>query len=262
MKVAVLGLGEAGSLIAADLASGGDEVHGYDPAGVDAPQGVTVHTAPSTAVSGCGLVLALTPGSRAREALAAVVDHLEHESVYADLSTGAPALKAEMASMAAHRGVLFADVALMAPVPGRGLTAPALVSGTGAERYAELTNGLGGNVVVVGPEAGEAATRKLLRSVVMKGLAAVLIESMEAGRSAGKGDWLWDHLVDELSTLDEQMLRRLLHDTPLHAGRRLDEMEAARDMLLELGVSPVMTTATIAHLRRLVHPFSRADPGL
>jgi hypothetical protein len=39
-------------------------------------------------------------------------------------------------------------------------------------------------------------------------------------------------------------------------------MEAARDMLLELGVSPVMTTATIAHLRRLVHPFSRADPGL
>jgi 3-hydroxyisobutyrate dehydrogenase-like beta-hydroxyacid dehydrogenase len=252
MKVAVLGLGEAGSRIAADLARAGDEVHGYDPADATAPDGVTLQHEPAATVVGCDLVLALTPGSDAREALTSVLEALAERAVYADLSTGAPAAKVGLAEMLAGRNALFADVALMAPVPGRGLATPTLVSGPGAVRYAELINERGGKVEVVGAEAGEAATRKLLRSVVMKGVAAILIESMEAAGKAGKAEWFWGHIVDELTTLDEAMLRRLLHDTAPHARRRVDEMEAARDLLLEMGVSPTMTTATIAHLQRLV----------
>jgi 3-hydroxyisobutyrate dehydrogenase-like beta-hydroxyacid dehydrogenase len=248
----VLGLGEAGSLIAADLARAGDEVHGYDPADLPAPDGVTLHHEPAATAVGCGLVLAVTPGSGAREALAGVLETLAEQAVYADLSTGAPAAKVRLAEMLAGRDTLFADVALMAPVPGRGLATPALVSGPGAARYAELINDRGGKVDVVGAEAGEAATRKLLRSVVMKGLAAILIESMEAAGNAGKAEWFWGHIVDELTAVDEAMLRRLQHDTAPHASRRVDEMEAARDLLLDLGVSPTMTTATIAHLQRLV----------
>jgi hypothetical protein len=94
--------------------------------------------------------------------------------------------------------------------------------------------------------------RKLLRSVVMKGLAALLIESMEAARHAGKAEWLWDHLIAELTSLDAAMLRRLLLDTAPHAGRRLDEMKAAEELLVELAVPAHMTTATIAHLERLL----------
>jgi 3-hydroxyisobutyrate dehydrogenase-like beta-hydroxyacid dehydrogenase len=172
MRIAVLGLGEAGSLIASDLARAGDEVHGYDRAEVSTPEGVIVHPEPTAAVSGCDLVLALTPGSEARGALARVLDSLVGPTVYADLSTAAPTLKADLAGMVAARGARFADVALMSPVPGRGLATPALVSGDGSEWYAAEINRRGGNVVVVGPEAGEAATRKLLRSVLMKGLAA------------------------------------------------------------------------------------------
>jgi 3-hydroxyisobutyrate dehydrogenase-like beta-hydroxyacid dehydrogenase len=252
VKVAILGLGEAGSVIAADLARAGDEVHGYDPVDVAAPEGVTVHAAPVPTVIGCELVLALTPGSRAGAALAGVLDALEDRAVYADLSTGAPALKVDLAGRVAARGALFADVALMSPVPGRGITTPAIASGTGADRYADLINGRGGAVVVVGAQAGEAAIRKLLRSVVMKGLAAILIESMEAATGAGKEEWFWGHLVDELTDLDEGMLRRLLDDTSPHARRRVDEMEAARDLLVDLGVPPTMTSATISHLERLL----------
>jgi 3-hydroxyisobutyrate dehydrogenase-like beta-hydroxyacid dehydrogenase len=252
MKVAVLGLGEAGSSIAADLARAGDEVHGYDPADLPAADGVRLHHEPAATAVGCELVLAVTPGSGAREALSGVLEVLSDQAVYADLSTCAPAAKVALAEMLAGRDALFADVALMAPVPGRGLATPALVSGPGAGRYAEMINDRGGKVEVVGTEAGEAATRKLLRSVVMKGLAAILIESMEAAGNAGRSEWFWGHIVDELTTLDEAMLRRLLHDTAPHAGRRVDEMEAARDLLVDLGVSPTMTTATIAHLQRLV----------
>lgn len=118
--------------------------------------------------------------------------------------------------------------------------------------YAAEINRRGGSVVVVGPEAGEAATRKLLRSVVMKGLAAILIEGMEAAARADKDGWFWGHVVDQLTDLDEPMLRRLLLDTAPHAKRRVEEMEAARVLLLELGVPPTMTTATVANLRRLL----------
>jgi 3-hydroxyisobutyrate dehydrogenase-like beta-hydroxyacid dehydrogenase len=251
MKVAVLGLGEAGSLIAADLARSGDEVHAHDPAVAQAPEGVTLHLEAATTVGGCELVLAVTAGGAAKEALTGVIDSLENDPVYADLSTGAPALKIDLARKVAARGVLFADVALMAPVPGRGLATPALASGTGAERYADLINERGGKVEVVGALAGEAAARKLLRSIVMKGVAAVLIESMDAADEAGKTEWFWGHIVEALAGLDEPMLRRLVFDTAPHARRRIDEMEAARDLLVDLGISPTMTTATVAHLRRL-----------
>lgn len=251
MKVAVLGLGEAGSLFGSDLARAGDDVHGFDPAPVPTPDGVRRHQEPELAVDSCELVLALTAGSDARQALESVIGALDDGAVYADLSTCSPGLKRELSEATVSSRALFADVALMSPVPERGLAVPSLVSGNGAERYAGLVNARGGNAEIVGPEAGEAATRKLLRSVVMKGLAAILIESSEAAEIAGKGDWFWDHMVEQMTALDQAMLRRLVLDTSPHAVRRVDEMEAALALLAELGVKPTMTTATIDSLRRV-----------
>ncbi|MGZ4310454.1 MAG: NAD(P)-dependent oxidoreductase, partial [Gaiellaceae bacterium] len=57
-------------------------------------------------------------------------------------------------------------------VPASGLATPALASGAGAGRFAELFRPLGMPVEVVGPRPGDAAGLKLLRSVFMKGMAA------------------------------------------------------------------------------------------
>ncbi len=252
MKVAVLGLGEAGSVLAADLAHAGDEVYGYDPRRVSAPAGVNLMDTPDAAVAGCALVLAVVAASQADDVLAQVLGSLANGAIYADLSTASPGLKEALADKAAVRTAQFVDVALMAPVPGRGLTAPALASGSGAAQYAKLINARGGQVEVVGERAGQAAARKLLRSVVMKGLAALLIESTEAATRYGQGEWFWNHLVDQLGSIDETLMERLLVATASHAPRRLEEMEAARSLLTELGVPPFMTNATITHLRRLV----------
>jgi 3-hydroxyisobutyrate dehydrogenase-like beta-hydroxyacid dehydrogenase len=252
MKVAVLGLGEAGSVLAADLAHSGDEVHGYDPRPIPAPPGVNRLDTPDAAVAGCALVLAVVAASQADDALTQVLESLENGAIYADLSTASPGLKEALADRVAGRTALFVDVALMAPVPGRGLAAPALASGSGAAQYAKLINARGGQVEVVGERAGQAAARKLLRSVVMKGLAALLIESTEAATHYGQGEWFWNHLVDQLGSIDEALMERLLSATAIHAPRRLEEMEAARDLLTELGVPPFMTNATITHLRRLL----------
>ena len=108
---------------------------------------------------------------------------------------------------------------------------------------------LGMPVEVVGSEAGQAATRKPLRSVVMKGLAQLLIEALRAAEAAG---WLaaetWDQPAAQLSEVDEALLRRLVSGTPLHARRRLDEMEATVELLDELGADATMSQATTARL--------------
>jgi len=251
-RFAVLGLGEAGSAIAADLAAAeGVEVRGYDPADVAAPDGVQRHDDPAKAVADAAVVLAVTTAAHAAAALEEVVAALPPGAIYADLSTASPALERQLAATVAARssGAGFADVALMAPVPGRGLRTPALVSGPAAEAFAAVMAPLGMPVEVTSTQAGDAATRKLLRSVVMKGLAQLLIESLDAAEAAGLAAETWDHLVAQLTSVDEALVRRLVTDTRQHALRRLHEMEATIDLLDELGVDATMSRATAARLR-------------
>ena len=116
-------------------------------------------------------------------------------------------------------------------------------------------------VEVIGSEAGEAALRKLLRSVMMKGLAALLIEAMRAGHAAGVGDWLWRNMAQQLSVADGPLLARMVAGTKPHALRRLHEMEAARELLDDLGVDPLMTRSTIISLRRMLDEEVPELPG-
>ena len=78
----------------------------------------------------------------------------------------------------------------------------------------------------------------------MKGLAAVVIESMQAAEAAGLAGETWDNIVAQLTAADEAFVRRLVAGTARHAARRVHEMEAAAELLVELGVEPTMTAAT------------------
>jgi 3-hydroxyisobutyrate dehydrogenase-like beta-hydroxyacid dehydrogenase len=253
VRVVVFGLGEAGSPISADLARAGADVHGFDPAAVATPEGVRRHDDPKSAAADAELVIAVTASADSGQAMAQAWDVIGPGTQYADLATSNPTLKRALAARAAEGEVLFTDVALMAPVPGRGLATPALASGTGASRLAGAINPLGGRVDVIGVEAGAAAARKLIRSVVTKGLAGLVIESLAAARAAGQEEWAWNHIVELLTTTDEAFLRRLLEGTETHVGRRLAEMEATAEFLADLGVPADMTAGTIEHLRR-AHP--------
>jgi 3-hydroxyisobutyrate dehydrogenase-like beta-hydroxyacid dehydrogenase len=252
VKACVFGLGEAGSLIATDLAARGVEVHGYDPKPVPTPAGIVRHDDPRVAADGAGLVLAVTGAADAPVALAQALDSIPAGSVYADLATGSAGLKRDLAAQAVGAGLGFADVALMAPVAGRGLRTPALVSGPAAGKFVALLAPLGMPVEHAGEEPGAAATRKLLRSIVIKGLTAVVMESLRAAEAAGLAAETWDNIVASLSAADEAFVRRLVEGTPRHAARRVHEMEAAATLLEELGVPPTMTRATTQHLRQVV----------
>ena len=103
-------------------------------------------------------------------------------------------------------------------------------------------------VEVVSAEPGDAATMKLLRSVFMKGLAAAAIESVEAAEAAGHAEWLRGELA---AVIGEPLLERLLVGSRAHAARRVEEMEAAAELLRELGIEPRIATASAALLAGL-----------
>ncbi|WP_433152497.1 DUF1932 domain-containing protein [Actinomadura nitritigenes] len=247
--VAVLGLGEAGGAIARDLVAAGAAVRAYDPA-VAAPDGAVAAAGEADAAEGADLVLSVNSAHDAAAALRAGIPGAGG-AVWAEMNTASPGLKRELAAAAKAAGVRFADIAIMAPVPGRGLFTPMLASGDAAADAAAILTGLGASVEVMDAEAGAAATRKLLRSVFFKGLAASVVEALEAARAAGCEDWLRGNIVEELVAAGEPTVDRLVAGTHRHAVRRAAEMAAAADMLVELDVPPTMAAASRDLLRRL-----------
>src|ERR1700689_2605461 len=115
--IAVLGLGEAGSAIAADLVAAGVQVRGYDPA-VTPAEGITATAGEAEAARGADLVLSVNSAKAAVDALAAGLDGLRPDALWADLNTAAPGTKRQLAGVAEAAGVPFTDVPMMGPVPG------------------------------------------------------------------------------------------------------------------------------------------------
>lgn len=251
LRFAILGLGEAGSAIARDLVARDVVVVGYDPAPGKGVAGVHMMGSEAEAAAGADVVLSVNWARVALDVATRVAPVLKPGQIYADLNTASPKLKRALADVIAPTGALFVDVALMSPVPGRGLSTPSLASGPGAKNYAEVLIPLGGKVEVVGEEAGLAATRKLLRSVFFKGMAAAAMEALEAAKRLGLWNEVHDNIAKTLAEADESLALRLVEGSLRHAHRRWEEMMAAAELLEELGVEPLMTRAAAAHLAAL-----------
>jgi 3-hydroxyisobutyrate dehydrogenase-like beta-hydroxyacid dehydrogenase len=255
-RIALLGLGEAGSAIAAGLVGAGADVRGYDPR-VPAPRGVAPRRSEADAVRDADLVLSVNSSHDALTALTNALAALRPGTIWADLNTASPALKASLVDVAGE-AVAVVDVALMAPVPEKGVRTPMLVSGPAADRYAVIMAGFGAAVTIQPGPVGEAISRKLLRSVFYKGLAAAVVEALAAAEAAGCADWLHENISAELAGFDERTVDRLVDGTHRHARRRADEMAAATEQLDLLGVPPRISSAARDMLVELRdHPAGR-----
>jgi 3-hydroxyisobutyrate dehydrogenase-like beta-hydroxyacid dehydrogenase len=240
--IAVLGLGEAGGRFAADLVAAGAEVRGFDPQ-LGPPPGVTACTGDADACTGADLVISVNSAHDALDALTQSLPAVRSGTIWADFNTSAPGLKQELARVAGD-AVRVVDVAVMAPVPPTGLRTPLTVSGPASDDAAGMLRALGAHVEVIDGPVGQAATRKLLRSVFYKGLAAAVVEALEAARAAGLEEWLTGNIRSELERSNPATLDRLVSGSHTHAVRRREEMAAAADLLGELGVPPRIAAAS------------------
>lgn len=230
-KVAVIGLGEAGALYARGLRDAGFDVAGYDPfIQLDEP-GIAQSDSLADALAGVDLVITLVGAGAARKVTGDVLAHVAAGTLLADFNTGGPELKGKLAEAAAATGVRFVDVAVLAPVPRAGVRTPLMVSGADADAFAELFAPTGAVVDAIGGQPGDAAARKLIRSVFMKGMAAVVLESVGAAEAAGCEPWLRDQIADELAGDARALIDRLIDGSRAHAARRVHEVSDARDYL-------------------------------
>lgn len=248
----VVGLGEAGALYARGLRDAGYSVRGFDPfTRLDEP-GVHQEDDLGRALAGADLVLSLVGASAARGVGEQIIAGARPGAVLADLNTASPQLKQHLGTRAAQAGVRFADVAVLAPVPRSGIATPLMVSGPGAEEFARLLQDSPAPIEVIAGEPGAAASRKLVRSVFMKGLAAVVLESVTAARAADCEDWLREQIATELAGDARALTDRLLEGSHRHAARRVHEVQDAREFLDAIGTPHWTTSAAHEWLSSLV----------
>ncbi len=249
--VAVLGLGEAGSLLARDLVRGGASVRGWDPDFHGDLSEIPRAAGLGEAVDGADIVVSVNWATVAADVAREALPHLRRGVLYADHNTAGPALKEELAAIVEPAGARFIDVAMMAPVPPLGMRVGMFMAGSGAEELAAYYRRFGTPVGFIGTKPGEANGRKLCRSVFFKGMSSSVWEALEAARALGVEDWLRTDIIKTFVEADRNFIDRLIDGTAKHAVRRGHEMRDAETMLLELGTPTTMVTATAESLERI-----------
>ena len=251
----IIGLGEAGATYASALAAQGHTVTGFDPVVPTTPRGIRRANTAAEACAGADIVLVLTGAAAARSVASECLPVLTEGSCYADFTSSSPEVMRELGQLPSK--AQFADVAILGPVAALGEKTPLMVSGPGSPAVAGLLSPLGADVTLVAGEPGVAMAHKLLRSVLMKGLASVVVEAVTAGRAAGLEDWIRAQIAGQLAGDGEAVIDRFLTGTEKHALRRSREMQDTASYLSDLGVPAEMTAASAAALGRIA-----ADPAL
>jgi 3-hydroxyisobutyrate dehydrogenase-like beta-hydroxyacid dehydrogenase len=249
--VAVLGLGEAGSLLARDLVRGGANVRGWDPDFHGDLSEIPLAASFAAAVDGAAVVVSVNWATVAADVAREALPYLHRGTLYADHNTAGPVLKEELAAIVEPSGAAFIDVAMMAPVPPLGMRVGMFMAGSGAEELAAFYRRFGTPVGFIGTKPGEANGRKLCRSVFFKGMSSSVWEALEAARAVGVEDWLRADIIKTFADADEKFIDRLIEGTAKHAVRRGHEMRDAEAMLRELGTPTALVTATAESLERI-----------
>lgn len=199
----------------------------------------------------CNVIIAMTPGKASLKALKTVRSSLKNMPLYVDVSSGS-IKDMEQAGRLLEGRADFVDAAIMGPVPPAGITVPLVAAGPNAGRFADLFNQLGMKIKVVSDRPGAASAMKLIRSVTTKGVAAALLESLEAAYRHGILEAAIDDIATSFNAVPfEKTMKRYVCGTTVHAGRRIGEMSEVLALLKQLGAPNRMTKATKANLQEL-----------
>ncbi len=251
--IAILGLGEAGSHFARDLAALGIQVQGWDPNPQrPLPANFVLAENNAAAVLGADLIFSVNLSTVSEEVAREILPVLRPEQVFLEMNTSAPDKKRTITSILNPSGVQFVDLAIMAPVPPTGIRTPMLAAGPGASLFQQKMSAYPLQIEVLpDAEIGMAAQLKLLRSIVYKGIAGVIYEAVEGGRVFGQEAYIREQIRSIIGGKDE-LIDRFVSGTYTHAARRREEMAAVVEMLEIKGLEAWMSKAARDQLGDLV----------
>jgi 3-hydroxyisobutyrate dehydrogenase-like beta-hydroxyacid dehydrogenase len=241
-----IGFGEAGSTIASGLRSAGlDRIFAFDikPKTSDV---VTIVGSPSELASSAEIIFSTVTSSSALDAAAQHAPFLTARHTYADLNSVSPALKQDIDRVVTATGATFVEVAVMAPVSPYGHKVPMLLGGAGAKAFAERMAPFGMRLDVLdGAKVGSAAAVKMCRSIVVKGLEALLFECVMAATKFDADSLVFASLKETWPGIDWKALADYTSGrVVVHGERRAREMEEVAETLKAIGIEPIMAEAT------------------
>jgi 3-hydroxyisobutyrate dehydrogenase len=255
-RICFIGFGEAGQTISRGLmAQAKPAIRSYDilfgqPAGARLEAaakalGVALARDHADAVREADLVLLTVTASSSLEAARSCLPGLRQGQLFLDMNSVSPKRKIETAALVASTGAAYVDVAVMAPAAPYLHKVPCLIGGPGAEALAPRAAALGMKMEFVSAEVGQACAIKMFRSIVVKGLEALLVESMTASAEYGVEDRVLASLKETWPGIDWQKLSGYMIERVVsHGKRRAAEMREVSATLQSIGMEPTMAAAT------------------
>ena len=271
-RIGIIGYGEAGRAFGAGLAGAGATVATWDilvptPGGAAiranaAADGVAVCAAAGDAIDGAAIVLSLVPADAARAVAAEAAGHLRTGQLFMDMNSVSPREKETGAAIVEASGARYVEATIMAPVVENGVASEVLLAGPAASDAHEILSPFGMVMAVVGDRFGAAAAVKLCRSVIVKGIEAIVVESMLAARQYGADGAVLASLQKSDPEIDwaakaDYVFERVLR----HGRRRAAEMRFAGEAVSDSGYRPLLSDA-IAALQDTMADHAEADPAL
>ena len=257
MNVGLVGYGEVGKIFASEFVEQkvgwvgawdilmGDAVAGPTmkthaaKAGVEAVDSMAALTVKADVV--ISAVTASQAGAVADEASRSI----RPGTWFMDLNSCSPGIKQRSSERLVSAGGRYVESAVMTTVPGYGIRVPMLLGGRHAAEFRALMAPLGFDMQVADERIGIASATKMCRSVMIKGLESLLVESLTCARHYGVEDRVLASLHETFPELDwEKVASYMIMRTALHGKRRAEEMREVAVTVREAGLEPLMAAAT------------------
>ena len=191
------------------------------------------------------IVLSTVTSNQAACAAAQNAPYLGARHWYADLNSVSPALKQSIARTIGATGASFVEIAVMAPIPPYGHRVPMLAGGAAAAAFAERMTPFGMRIEVAGIEVGVAAATKMFRSIMVKGMEALMTECVLGASRYGAEPRVFASLAESFPGINwPEMADYMVGRVVVHGERRAREMEEVAETLRSLNIEPIMAEAT------------------
>jgi 3-hydroxyisobutyrate dehydrogenase-like beta-hydroxyacid dehydrogenase len=256
-RIGFVGFGEAGYHIAAGLRDSGlrgiiaFDIHSNTPGlcekirGRAEASGTRVVESNAELTAGSDILISTVTANQALAAAEQNGPGLHAGQLYADLNSISPVLKQSIERVVSATGADFVEVAVMAPAPPYGHRVPMLVGGPGGAAFIERMTPFGMRMEFTSPKVGEAAATKMCRSIIVKGMEALLTECVLGASRYGAQERVFQSLAETFPGIDwSEMATYMVSRVVVHGERRAREMEEAAETLRASGVDPIMAEAT------------------
>ncbi|MEM8981770.1 MAG: DUF1932 domain-containing protein [Pseudomonadota bacterium] len=257
LRIGLIGYGEVGQTLAAQLATTSATLAAYDLQFADANSvptaavrdrsSVDESATPIAAVSGRDLIVSAVTAEQCLAAARSVAAGLEPGTWFLDVNSVSPTTKQQAAAVIEAAGGRYVEAAVMSPIQPLGLASPILLGGPHAEPFLAECGSLGlTSASVRSSEIGVAAAAKMCRSVCIKGMEALVTESLLAADFYGVSDDVVASLNNVLPGVDwATHAPYLVSRSVQHGLRRAEEMREVAATLRDAAVEPWMTEACV-----------------